>query len=84
MGKDESKRLEMMANNPAGDWTIKDVEAVCREFGVRCEASRAGSSHYKIAHPDIPGILVVPYKRPIKPIYIKRLVSFIGAVRRLG
>ena len=30
-----SKRLERMRGNPAGDWTISDIEAVCREHGVR-------------------------------------------------
>src|SRR3954463_11091640 len=29
-----SKRLNRMPRNPAGDWTIGDVEAVCREHGV--------------------------------------------------
>ena len=25
--------LERMRRNPAGDWRIGDVEAICREFG---------------------------------------------------
>jgi hypothetical protein len=41
-----SDRLERMRRNPAGDWTIQDVEAVCREHAVICEAARGGGSHY--------------------------------------
>lgn len=76
-----SKRLERMRRNPAADWTISDVEAVCWEHGILCEPSRGGSSHYKIAHPDLRAKLTLPFRRPIKPIYIRRLVAFIDEVR---
>lgn len=75
-----SKRLEAMRANPAGDWTIRDVEAVCREFDVVCTPPRSGS-HYKIKHPSQPDMLTVPFRRPIKQTYIRRLVSFIDKVR---
>jgi hypothetical protein len=81
MARKDSSRLEGMRRNPAGDWTIADVEAVCREHGVLCRASRAGSSHYKVAHPALTAKLTIPFKRPIKPVYIRQLVSFIDAVR---
>jgi hypothetical protein len=29
-----SELLEKMRRNPAGDWRIQDVEAVCREHGL--------------------------------------------------
>ena len=76
-----SDRLEQMRRNPAGDWIIDDVEAVCREFGIECTRSRKGSSHYKIKHAAVPEILTVPFARPIKPRYIRLLVAFIDAVR---
>jgi hypothetical protein len=77
-----SKRLEAMRGNPAGDWTIGDVEGVCREFGILCEPPRGGGSHYKVAHPTMREKLTIPYKRPIKPVYIRKLVAFIDAVRK--
>ncbi len=77
-----SKRLEQMRRNPQSDWTIGDVEAVCREFGILCEPSRSGSSHYKIAHPAVAPILTVPFKRPIKAVYVRKLVAFIDVLRR--
>lgn len=76
-----SKRLARMAENPRAGWSIADVEAVCREFGITCEAPRGGGSHYKVWHSAVPEILTVPFKRPIKPVYIRKLVSFIEAVR---
>jgi hypothetical protein len=77
-----ASRLEDMRNNPRGDWRIEDVEAVCREYGVLCSAPRGGGSHYKVAHPRMAEKLTVPYKRPIKPVYIRKLVAFIDAVSK--
>ena len=59
-----SKRLEQMRANPA-DWTISDVEAVCREHGILCEAPRGGGSHYKVAHSAVREKMSIPFKRPI-------------------
>jgi hypothetical protein len=65
-----SKRLDGMRQNPVGDWTILDVQAVCREFDIMCEAPRGGGSHYKVAQPRMQEKLTIPFIRPIKPIYI--------------
>ncbi len=75
-----SKRLDAMRANPKAGWAIADIAAVCREAGVICEAARGGGSHYKVSHPSQKMILTIPYKRPIKPIYIRKLVAFIDAV----
>ena len=72
-----------MRNNPRGDWRIEDMEAVCREYGVLCSAPRGGGSHYKIPHPRMVEKLTVPYKRPIKPVYIRRLTAFIDELSKL-
>lgn len=69
-----------MRANPKADWRIQDVEALCREFEILCEPARAGSSHFKIAHPLIARKLTVPFKRPIKPVYIRALVAFVDDV----
>jgi hypothetical protein len=78
-----SKRLADMSANSRGNWTIADVEAVCREFGISCAPPTGGGSHYKIAHPRLREKLTIPFKRPIKPVYIRKLVAFIKAVRML-
>ncbi len=72
--------LERMRSNPRADWTIKHVEAVCREDGLDCAPPRGGGSHHKVSHPSRAMILTIPHKRPIKPIYIRKLVALIDAV----
>ena len=74
-------RLDKMRRNPNANWTIGDVEAVCREFGIECQPSRSGSSHYKVKHQASREILTVPFKRPIKQVYIRMLVAFIDKVK---
>ena len=70
-----------MRSKPVSDWSISDVEKVCREFNVRCVAPSGGGSHFKLSHPSQREILTVPFRRPIKPVYIRKLVRFIDAVR---
>ena len=76
--------LEQMKRNPQGDWTIKDVETVCAQHeGVSCKPPTGGGGHYKVAHPRINHIQTIPFKRPIKAVYIRLLVKFLEAVRRV-
>jgi hypothetical protein len=51
-----------MRRNPQADW---------------CEAPRGGGSHYMVFHRRIDHIMTVPFKRPIKPAYIRRVVRFL-------
>lgn len=74
-----SKRLEAMRANPQGGWRIKDVEAICRDHGLRCSPPRGGGSHYKIAHPALEEMLSIPRAMPIKPVYIRKLVRLVDA-----
>jgi hypothetical protein len=75
-----NSRLDRMLANPAGDWTIDDVSALCREYGIRCAPPRAGGSHWKVSHKTQRDILTIPQRRPIKPVYIRKLVRFVRAV----
>ena len=68
--------LEDMERNPVG-WRIRDIEAICLVHGAKCSPPRGGGSHYKVSKPGKNEILTIPYKRPIKPIYIKKLVVFL-------
>lgn len=73
--------LERMRRNPTADWRIGDVERACKAAGLRCEPPRGGGSHYKVMHLSQAGILTIPFRRPIKPVYIRKLVAYIDAVR---
>ena len=77
----QASLLDRMRANPQADWRIADIETLCRTHGVLCEPPRGGGSHYRVSHPDRSEKLTIPYKRPIKPVYIRALVRFIDAVR---
>ena len=64
-----------MHANPRG-WTMGDIEKLCRAHGLECLAPKRGS-HFKVAHPDLPQILIVPFNRPIKPVYVTALIAMI-------
>lgn len=78
-----TKRLEAMRRNPSGDWRIKDVEALCKEHGLICSPPRGGGSHYKIAHPSVADMLSIPFARPIKSVYVRKLVQLVDEASRI-
>lgn len=67
-----------MKANPKGNWSIDDVQALCEAWGISFR--RGGGSHCTVSHPKQPEILTIPANRPIKPVYIRRLVEFVGRV----
>jgi len=69
------KLLASMRRNPAGDWTIQDIERVCNGLGWICLPPSGGGSHWKVTAPEEGAILTIPSKRPIKAIYIRKLLS---------
>ena len=71
------KRLTRMQRNPAGDWTIQDVERLCGGLGWQFLPPTGGGSHWKVTTADEDAILTIPAKRPIKPIYIRKLLAMI-------
>lgn len=68
------RSLEKMRHHPY-DWRIEQLEAVAKRFGVQIRKS--GESHVIFDHPDWVELLSVPARRPIKPIYVKKLVALI-------
>lgn len=70
--------LEQMRRNPLADWTIADVQRLCDEHGIDL-MKPTRDSHYKAASPHLVGHQSIPYKRPIKSVYIKALVAMIDA-----
>jgi predicted RNA binding protein YcfA (HicA-like mRNA interferase family) len=71
---------KLLALRRARSISLADVERACRAAGLDCSAPRGGGSHFKISHPASPKILTVPFKRPIKPVYIRALVDLIDEV----
>jgi hypothetical protein len=63
---------------PIGRWTTSPL---CREHGIRCTPPSGGGSHWKVSDPTQRDILTVPNRRPVKAVYIRRLVRFIEQVQ---
>jgi hypothetical protein len=72
--------LEDMRNNPAGDWTIRNVETLCTQTGLSCKPPRRGS-HYKVCSKHFNGMLTIPAQRRLKAPYIKLLVYMVDTHR---
>lgn len=73
------KLLERMRQNPR-DWSVADVERLCSGFDIAWKAPKRGS-HYGVSDLTQEAILTVPADRPIKQVYIKKLVEFVDAVQ---
>jgi hypothetical protein len=69
------KLLAAMRRNPSGDWTIQDIERVCNGLGWRCLPPSGGGSHWKVTASYEDAILTIPARRPIKAIYIRKLLA---------
>jgi hypothetical protein len=79
MGRKE-KRLEKMRANPRG-WRIRHVQALCQSYRLALIPPTGGGSHWTVGHPSQFAKITVVAGRPIKPFYIRRLVSFVDNVQ---
>ena len=73
------KLLDAMRRNPAGDWTIADIQRLCGQLGWQFLAPAHGS-HWKVIVPGSVANLTIPARRPIKPVYIRKLLAMIDGV----
>jgi|HigsolmetaAR202D_1030399.scaffolds.fasta_scaffold07041_1 predicted RNA binding protein YcfA (HicA-like mRNA interferase family) len=75
------KLLAHMRRNPRGDFRVEDFKTVCnslREQGVQFLPPSKGS-HFKVAFPD-GTILVIPARKPIKPVYVRHFVELVDTI----
>ncbi|OAI48874.1 hypothetical protein AYO45_03995 [Gammaproteobacteria bacterium SCGC AG-212-F23] len=75
------KTIEKMRNNPR-DWQLADLEIVAARFGIAVR--RGKGSHVSFTHSRWIEILTVPAHRPIKPVYVKKFLSLIDALKEEG
>ena len=71
--------LAKMRANPRGDYTIDQFKTLARRFDI--DFRQPGTSHVTFRHRSGER-LTVPASRRIKPVYIKRFVEIIDAIRR--
>ena len=66
-----------MRNNPR-DWRIEDVSVVAGHYRFQIRNPRG--SHVVLFHAVCEEILSIPAHRPIKPVYIRRLIGMIDSI----
>ncbi len=72
------KLLQRMKSNPKADWTSANVKTLCNAFDLTLRQS--GTSHAVLTN-NKGEHLTVPMHKPIKPLYIKRLIELIEAAK---
>lgn len=72
------KLLEQMRRNPKGDWTFADIERILKSRG--CMMRSRGGSHFVFTHPATGFWVVVVYGRPIKPVYVRRVIQMVDEI----
>ena len=71
------KLLAKMRDNPR-DWRIESLEAVAKRYEI--EVRKTGGSHFVFLHRDSDLAVTIPFKRPIKPIYITQFLALIDDI----
>lgn len=77
MSKADKLLAKMRAN--ARDWRIEDLEAVAKRHGI--EVRKTGGSHFVFHHSATELAVTIPFKRPIKPVYV---MAFLALVDEIG
>lgn len=70
------KILEKLRTNPR-DWRIEDLETVAKRHGLTVR--RPAGSHVIFQKPGVSLEVSVPAHKPIKAIYVRRLIELIDA-----
>jgi hypothetical protein len=70
------KTLDKMRANPR-DWRIEDLESVAKRQGLTIR--KPSGSHVIFQKQGIALEVSVPAHKPIKPVYVRRLVELIDA-----
>ena len=70
------KLLERMRTNPQNDSRIEDVQTLANRYGLSISRPKRGGSHVTLRH-NSGSMLTIPAHRPIKPVYIRKLVEMI-------
>jgi predicted RNA binding protein YcfA (HicA-like mRNA interferase family) len=68
--------LERMRANPR-DCT-ESLETVARRYGI--EVRKTGGGHFVFMHPDSELAVTVPFRRPIKPVYITQFLALLDDI----
>ncbi|MBF0134784.1 MAG: type II toxin-antitoxin system HicA family toxin [Magnetococcales bacterium] len=71
------KVLQKMRNS-ARDWRIEEIKTLAERYGMIVRNPRG--SHVIFSHPSVTEILSIPAHKPLKPVYIFKLVEMIDTI----
>jgi hypothetical protein len=60
---------------PTAPWNVAATMALCRALGVAWHGPRVARLHGTVSSISPPALLTIPTERPIKPVYIRRLIG---------
>jgi hypothetical protein len=70
------KILDKMRTNPR-DWRIEDLESVAKRHGLTVR--KPAGSHVIFQKSSVALEVSIPAHKPIKPVYVRRLIELIEA-----
>ena len=74
-----SKRLDRIRQNPT-NVSLDDLRRVLEDYGFVLERSEGSHFTFSVIIANQTKLLVVPYRRPVKPIYVKKALQIIDEV----
>ncbi len=74
------KRLQKLRQNPK-DVSFEDLRAVLEDYGFKLTRSSGSHHSFTVTIDGQPRVLVVPFRRPVKSIYVREALNLIDRVR---
>ncbi|HEY5475088.1 MAG TPA: type II toxin-antitoxin system HicA family toxin [Tepidiformaceae bacterium] len=75
----DTKRLERIRRSPTSVQP-EELRKVLLSFGFEVRSIRG--SHWVFVHPGFEFPLIVPYRRPLKPVYVRMALEAVDEVMR--
>ena len=72
------KLIEKLRNNPR-DASIAQIRKILDRYGLQYVWGKG--DHLNVKHPELDYILTIPAHKPIKPIYIIKLLKMIDEIK---
>lgn len=68
-----------MRRNPR-DWRIEDLRVVAANVGLIVQPGKG--SHVRFSHSRLSMLIVIPARRPIREVYVRRFIRLIDEVAK--
>ena len=77
------KQYQRIVNNPK-DISFEELDSLLLSNGFKRHQPSGGSSHFIYRHQESHDKLTIPYKRPVKAIYVKQALAIIESLQERG